>query len=276
MHSRRKEIPLARGVLGWVLVFLSWAATGESVSAHEQHKHKGTIDSVGLEERTGQTLPPGLVFLDETGKPVRFEELINLPTILTPVYYSCPDVCSLLLYHLTGTLNQLAAKPGRDYQVITFSFDDTEKPSLAMEKKRFYLNMMDPSFPEGAWRFLTGEVKSIAALAEAIGFRFKREGAVFQHPVATVILSPKGKIVRYLYGTELLPFDIKMGLLEASEGRVGPPVSRVLRFCFSYDPQGRRYVFNTLKVTGIMTLFFALSLILFLLVKGKKKKRLDR
>lgn len=269
MLSRRKKIPWANGMLGWALVFLSLGAMEEGAPAHEEHK--ATATSIGLEERTGESLPPGLVFLDETGKAVKLDELVHIPTVLTPVYYSCPDVCSLLLYHLTGALHKLAAKPGRDYQVITFSFDETEKPSLAMEKKRFYLKMMDPSFPEGAWRFLTGEPKSIAALTEAIGFRFKREGAIFQHPVATVILSPKGKIIRYLYGTELLPFDIKMGLLEASEGRVGPSVSRVLRFCFSYDPQGRRYVFNTLKVTGIVTLFFAVSLILFLLLKGKKR-----
>lgn len=274
MPSRRKKIPLAKGVLRWLLAFLSLVAMKESALAHEGHK--AAPISVGLEERTGQNLPLGLAFFDETGKVVRLEELVHLPTILTPVYYSCPDVCSLLLYHLTGTLNKLAAKPGRDYQVITLSFDETEKPSLAMEKKRFYLNMMNPPFPEEAWRFLTGDRKEIEALTEAIGFRFKREGAVFQHPVATVILSPKGKIIRYLYGTDLLPFDIKMGLLEASEGRIGPPVSRVLRFCFSYDPQGRRYVFNTLKVTGIATLFFGLSLILFLLVKGRKKRPLDR
>lgn len=267
-------IPLERGGVGWLLVFFFLVAIGEGAPTHEEHK--GAPIPVGLMERTGQHLPVGLIFLDETGKAVKLEELVHLPTILTPIYYSCPDVCSLLLYHLTGTLNKLAAKPGKDYQVITFSFDEMEKPSLAMEKKRFYLNMMDPSFPEAAWRFLTGESKSIEALTEAIGFRFKREGAVFQHPVATVILSPKGKIIRYLYGTELLPFDIKMGLLEASEGRIGPPVSRVLRFCFSYDPQGRRYVFNTLKVTGIVTIFLALSLILFLLVKGSKRKPLSR
>ena len=130
--------------------------------------------------------------------------------------------------------------------------------------------MKNPSL-KTTWRFLTGDKENIHQLTDAIGFHFKRQGQDFLHPVSLVILSPDGKITRYIYGTEFLPFDIKMALLEASEGRVGPTLSKVLRFCFSYDPKGRKYVFNTLKVTGIVTLLFALSLILFLVFKGKRK-----
>jgi protein SCO1/2 len=130
--------------------------------------------------------------------------------------------------------------------------------------------MIEKPFPEEAWRFLTGDRENIQKLTEAIGFRFKRGGKNFLHPVSLVILSSDGKVSRYMYGTEILPFDLKMALLEASEGRVGPAISKVLRFCFSYDPKGRKYVFNTLKVTGIVTLAFALSFILFLVVKGKR------
>jgi protein SCO1/2 len=108
---------------------------------------------------------------------------------------------------------------------------------------------------------------------EAVGFLFKREGKNFLHPIALIILAPDGKITRYLYGTEILPFDLKMALLEASEGRTGPTISKVLRFCFSYDPKGRKYVFNTLKITGIVTLTFAFSFILFLVWRGRRSKR---
>jgi protein SCO1/2 len=131
--------------------------------------------------------------------------------------------------------------------------------------------MIEKSFPEGAWRFLTGDQENIHKLTDAIGFHFKRQGQDFLHPVSLVILSSEGKITRYIYGTEFLPFDLKMALMEASEGRVGPTLSKVLKFCFSYDPEGRKYVFNTLKVTGIVTLLFAFGFILFLVLKGKKQ-----
>lgn len=262
-----------KGLLGGTMVFLFLLGMKGSGPVHKEHQ--APSPAVAMEEKLGQTLSLELTLFDEEGKPVSLKELIHVPTLLTPVYYSCPDVCSFLLYNLTGALNNLSADPGKEYQVITFSFDETETPALAMKKKRFYLEMMSPSFPEGAWRFLTADRQTISALTEGIGFHFKREGAVLQHPVAIVVLSSKGKIIRYLYGTDLLPFDIKMGLLEASEGRVGPPISKLLRFCFSYDPKGRKYVFNTLKVTGIVTVLFALLFVLFIFRRGKKGRGVE-
>jgi protein SCO1/2 len=236
--------------------------------AHVEHAKE--TPGVGIEEKLGQIIPLDVVFNDEGGKRISLKQVIHKPTILAPVYLGCPDVCSFLLYNLARALNQLPSEPGKEYQVLAVSFDDTEKPPLALEKKRLYLKMIEKPFPEEAWKFLTGEEENIRKLTEAIGFRFKREGKTFQHPVSLVILSSDGKITRYVYGTDVLPFDLKMALLEASEGRVGPSISKVLRFCFSYDPKGRKYVFNTLKVTGIVTLAFALSFILFLVVKGKR------
>jgi protein SCO1/2 len=238
------------------------------VEAHVEHSKE--TPGVGIEEKLGQTIPLDIVFNDENGHGVSLRQLINKPTILAPVYFGCPDVCSFLLYNLAGALNQSSSEPRKEYQVLAVSFDETEKPPLALEKKKLYLKMIEKPFPEEAWGFLTGEEENIRKLTEAIGFRFKREGKTFQHPILMVILSPGGKITRYMYGTDVLPFDLKMALLEASEGRIGPTVSKVLRFCFSYDPKGRKYVFNTLKVTGIVTLAFALSFILFLVVKGKR------
>jgi len=239
------------------------------VQAHvEQPKD---LSGIGIDEKLGQFIPLDLTFYDENGNPVSLKQLIHTPLILAPVFYRCPNVCSFLLFNLAGVINKLPSEPGKEYQVLTVSFDETEKPDLAFEKKKMYLKMIEKPFPEDAWRFLTGDKENIHKLTDAIGFHFKKQGEDFLHPVTLVILSPDGKITRYMYGTEFLPFDLKMALLEASEGRVGPTLSKVLRFCFSYDPQGRKYVFNTLKVTGIVTLLFALSLILFLVFKGKKK-----
>jgi len=229
------------------------------------------LSGIGIDEKLGQFIPLDLTFYDENGNPVSLKQLIHTPIILAPVFYRCPNVCSFLLFNLTGVINKLPSEPGKEYQVWTVSFDETEKPDLAFEKKKMYLKMIEKPFPEDAWRFLTGDKENIHKLTDAIGFHFKKQGEDFLHPVTLVILSPDGKITRYMYGTEFLPFDLKMALLEASEGRVGPTLSKVLRFCFSYDPKGRKYVFNTLKVTGIVTLLFALSLILFLVFKGKKK-----
>jgi len=230
----------------------------------------GDPSGIGMNEKLGEWIPLDLTFYDEGGNSISLKQLIHKPTILAPVYYRCPNVCSFLLFNMVGVINKMPSEPGKEYQVLAFSFDETEKPNLALEKKKIVLKMIEKTFPEDAWRFLTGNRENIQKLTDAIGFHFKRQGQDFLHPVSLVILSPEGRITRYLYGTEFLPFDIKMALLEASEGRVGPTLSKVLRFCFSYDPKGRKYVFNTLKITGMVTLLFALAFILFLVLKGKK------
>lgn len=240
------------------------------LKAHVDHpqKEKG----IGIDERLGQVVALDAVFRDEMDRPVSLRRLVQRPTLLVFVYYACPDVCSFLLYHLARTLQQLPAEPGKDYGVVSLSFDETENSELARTKKRLYFNMIERPFPDEAWKFLTGDQENIRRLTESAGFLFKREGQTFQHPVAVIVLSAEGKITRYLYGMDFLPFDLKMALFEASEGRVGPTISKVLRFCFSYDPKGRRYVFNTLKVTGSVTLTAASVFVLFLVLRGRRNR----
>jgi len=125
------------------------------------------------------------------------------------------------------------------------------------------------SFPDASWRFLTGTQDAIFQLTDAVGFKFQRQGDAFEHPASLIILSPDGKIVRYLYGLTYLPFDLKMALTEAQEGKVRPTIRRVLLFCFSYDPEGRTYVFNILKVAGILVLFLAAIFTIILVTKGR-------
>ena len=269
MKPLPRQSKKAKSIFTTLALFALILFLQSSIHAHvEQQKDQ---PGVGIDEKLGHLIPLDLKFYDEGGQEVSLRQLIHTPTILAPVYFSCPDVCSLLLYNLARVLNQLPSEPDKEYLVLAVSFDETEKPSLAYEKKKMYLKMIEKPFPPEAWRFLTGEQDNIQKLTEAIGFHFRREGKNFLHPVSLVILSSDGKITRYIYGTDLLPFDLKMALLEASQGKVGPTVSKVLRFCFSYDPKGRKYVFNTLKVTGIVTLAFALSFILFLVFKGKRR-----
>ena len=253
-----------------ILILLLVTLFSQNIAQAHVEQPKDLV-RIGINEKLGQVIPLDLTFHDENGNPVSLKQLIHTPTILAPVYLHCPNVCSLLLQNLADALNRLPAEPDKEYRVLSVSFDEREKPSFALERKKVYLQMIEKPFPQDAWRFLTGDKENIDKLMDSIGFHFKRVGGDFQHPVALIIVTPDGKITRYLYGSDLLPFDIKIALLEASQGRIGPTISKVVRFCFAYDPKGKKLVFNTLKVTGIVTLLFALSFIVFLLFKGKKQ-----
>ena len=242
-----------------------------TLNAHVDHEQPKDLPGVGIDQKVGQYVPLDLTFADEKGQTVNLRQLIHRPTILALVYLHCPNVCSLLLQNLADALDKLSAEPGKEYGVLSVSFDETEKPGLALQKKNTYLRMIQRPFPEDAWRFLTGEKENIRKLTDGIGFHFKRVGEDFDHPVTLIILAPDGKIIRYMAGVDPLPFDLKMALVEASQGKIGPAITKVVRFCFSYDPKANKLVFNTLKVTGTVTLIFALSFVMFLLFKGKKQ-----
>jgi protein SCO1/2 len=254
-----------------LVVFLGVIFSHGALNAHVEHEQPKDLSRIGIDQKLGQYAPLDLTFADENGRTVSLRQLIHRPTILALVYLHCPNVCSLLLQNLAEALNKLPAEPGKEYTVLSISFDETEKPDLALQKKKTYLEMIQKPFPEDAWRFLTGDKENIQKMTDAVGFHFKRVGEDFEHPVSLIILGPDGKISRYMYGTDILPFDLKMALLEASQGKIGPAISKVVRFCFSYDPKANKLVFNTLKVTGIVTLLLALSFIVFLLFKGKKQ-----
>jgi protein SCO1/2 len=242
-----------------------------TLNAHVEHEQPQNLSGIGMDEKLGQLIPLDLTFHDENGSAVSLRQLIHTVTILAPVYLHCPNVCSLLLQNLADVLNRLPAEPDEEYRVISISFDETEKPDLALQKKKTYLKMIQKPFPEDAWRFLTGDKENIRKLTDAIGFHFKRVGEDFEHPVALIILAPDGKIVRYMYGADPLPFDLKVALVEASQGRIGPTIAKVVRFCFSYDPKANKLVFNMLRVTGTVTLLLALLFVAFLLFKGRKQ-----
>ena len=241
-----------------------------STQAHvDQPKDRSAI---GLDLKLGQYVPLDLTFKDETGQTVRLRQLIRETTILAPVYLHCPNVCSLLLQNLADVLNKLPAEPGKDYTVLAISFDETETPALALQKKKIYLQMIHRPFPSDAWRFLTGDKENIHKLTDTVGFHFKRVGEDFEHPVTLIILAPDGKIIRYMYGADPLPFDLKLALVEASQGKIGPAIAKVVRFCFSYDPKANKLAFNMLKVTGTVTILFALIFVAFLFIKGRNQR----
>ena len=240
------------------------------VMAHETTADKAVI---ALDEKLGAVIPADISLRDENGKPVNLKDFIDRPTIIAPVYLHCSHECPLLLTGLASTLGKLElVQPGRDYRVITLSFDEREDPAIAREKKPNYITAIRKPFPENEWKFLTGDNANIRKFTDAVGFTFQRDGEDFSHPIALIVLAPGGKVVRYLEGVTFLPFQVTMAITEAAQGKVGTPTGRVLSYCFSYDPLKKSYAFNILKVVGTVMIVTVVSFFIFLMVTSKKKR----
>ncbi|MFA6542449.1 MAG: SCO family protein [Bacteroidota bacterium] len=252
-----------------IMAVLSFAA----VTAHANDSTTAKKIEIGIDEKIGQQVPLNLEFYDEKGNPVELKDLIKKPTILNFVYYRCPGICSPILTELTSIVNHIDMEIGKDFQIVTVSFDEREKPELAAAKRESYMSLLNKQIPEDSWKFLTGDSATIHTLTDAAGFMFKRQGNDFIHSGALIVISPQGKIARYLYGTQYLPFDVKMALTEASEGRTGPTITKILAYCYSYNPEGRKYIFNVTRVAGTVILLFAAVLVVYITVKPKKAKK---
>ncbi len=230
-------------------------------------------EEVGIEEHLGDIIPLDLTFTDSSGTTLKLGDIISKPTVLTLVYFHCPTVCKPLLGAVVDGLDRIDNIPGKDYQAITISFNEKEDTEHAKTVKDSFIKRFNKPFPETAWHFMIGDAASIRKITAAVGFKYKRDGEDFIHPTTMILLSPKGKITRYFNGMSYPPFDLKMGLLEASEGRTGPTINKLLLFCFRYDPEGKRYVFDILKVTGTITIFFGLIFVAWLVISTRKKRK---
>lgn len=226
---------------------------------------------VGIVEKLGEKIPLDLVFTNSEGKKVQLAQLITKPTILMFVYYHCPGICSPLLTSVSETVDKLDLIPGKDYQLITISFDHLETYDKAKKWKNNHLKGLEREIDPNGWEFLVGDSVSVYKLTDAIGFYFKPDSSgEFLHGAAVYAISNDGKISRYLFGTEFSPFDFKMAILDAESGLVLPTVNRILKFCYFYDPQGKKYMFNVTRIVGTLMLF-SLAIFLFTLLKKKKK-----
>ncbi len=224
----------------------------------------------GIVEKLGENLPLDVELYDEQGYLVPLGKLITKPTILTFVYYRCPGICSPLLTEVSVIVEKMNLEVGRDYQVLSISFDHTETPELAAEKRENYLASIERPIDPNGWRFLTGDSAAIAVLTDAAGFYFKREHDTFVHAGALIVVSPEGKITRYINGIRYLPFDVQMAVMEAAEGKVGPTIAKFLSFCYSYNPESRTYALNITRISALVVLVLV---ILFVVVVGVKPKQ---
>jgi protein SCO1/2 len=231
-----------------------------------------TPQEVGVDEKLGATIPLDLVLKAEDGQPVTLRSLIDKPTILTLNYFRCAGICTPQLSGVAEVLNRTQAEPGKDFQVLTVSFDERDEPEIAAQKRTNYLGEITRPFPPAAWRFLTGPAATTKALADAVGFKFKRVGDDFVHAGAIIFISPKGKVTRYMYGTTYVPADLQMAAQEAARGEAQPTINKFLKFCFSYDPAGRKYVLNTTTIGATVIILAALVFVATLVRRGRKTK----
>ena len=254
-----------KNALALVAVFLLGTANGIADTDAPQQRQLGIV------EKLGNYIPLDLEFYDENGHIVTLRETIDKPTIVTFVYYRCPGICSPLLTELADMVDKVDLELGKDYQILTLSFDHREKPDLAAEKKDNYISAVDKPIDPNGWHFFTGDSANIAAFTDAAGFYFVPDSQDFVHAGALIFVAIDGKVTRYVNGIKYLPFTIKMAVIETGEGKVGPTIAQFLRFCFSYDRDSNKYALNLMRVAAVSVLAFAIGFVLFLTLKPKKK-----
>jgi protein SCO1/2 len=238
------------------------------------------LKSVGIDQKLNSQLPFDAVFTDETGvaRPLR-DYFRGRPVVLALVYYECPMLCTMTLNGLLRTLRPMTLDVGRQFDVIAVSFDPNDTPQLA-EKKRFeYLERYNRPGSEAGWKFLTGDATNIQRLTEAVGFRFSKDPETGQwaHAAGIQVITPDGRIARYFYGVEYSSRDLRLALVEASQGKIGTAVDQVLLFCFHYDPTTGKYgllIMNLLRMGAALTVL-ALLTFWFMNRRGRRGKYHD-
>lgn len=246
---------------------------GTTASSQPVYDDQTNNTEIGIDEHLDTYLPKDIYLIDENNQRVCLTDIIDKPTIINWVYFRCPGICSPLMEGLSKVMDASDLVPGVDYQVLTISFDPSETIDLGVRKKTNYLNLVNKkdAISKG-WHFFVSDSASILKGTNATGFKYKRTGNDFVHAASVTVVSPKGKITRYLNGIYFLPFDFKMAIIESSKGMSAPTINKIMQYCFSYDPVGKAYVLNVTKITGTLILFLAFLFFLVLIFKPKRKK----
>ena len=232
------------------------------------------LKDVGIQQNLNQQIPPNLEFRDESGKSVRLSDYFGKkPMILNLVYYNCPMLCSEVLSGLETALKPLKFDVGKEFDILTISFDPRETPEIAAKKKAEYLKRYGRAGASDGWHFLTGPKDSIDAITKAAGFQYEYDPKTgqFAHTTAIMILTPAGKISQYYYGVEFAPKDLRLGLVQASNEKIGNVVDEVLLYCYHYDPQAGKYsatIFRIMRLAAAATMLAVGTLMVVLLRRG--------
>lgn len=257
-----------------VLAFVALLAAAP-LAAQER---PSALRDVGFDQRLDQKVPGDIALRDEAGRTVRLSDYYGRkPLVVALVYYECPMLCTMTLNGLVSAMNAIAFDAGREYEVVTVSFEPRETPELAAAKKAAYLKRYPRKDAEAGWHFLTGDPADLTRLTQALGFRYAwdEERRQYAHPSGIVVLTPDGRIARYLFGIEYAPKDLRFALVEASEGRVGGLVDQAVLYCYQYDPMTGKYgaaVMRILRAGALLTLA-ALGSFIFVMWRRERASR---
>ena len=240
----------------------------------------GALKDVGIDQRLNQQVPLNLQFHDEFGRTLPLSTYFqgNQPVLLALVYYRCPMLCTQILNGMIGSLKAVSLEPGKDFEVVSVSFDPKDTPELAAAKKQTYLRRFARTGSANGFHFLTGDEANIKALTDAVGFHYRYDPATdqFAHASGIMILTPQGKLSRYFYGVEYAPIDIRLGLVEASHNKIGSLTDEALLFCYHYDPATGKYgavAVDFLRIAGLVFLVFAGG---WMVMAWRRDLRMDR
>ena len=257
-----------------VLILLFFAA---SAAAQSQQPQLPILRDVGIDQKLGVQVPADLSFRDETGRDVKLGDYFGKrPMILALVYYKCPGLCTMVLNDITRAMNSMRATCGKQFDILTISFDPHETPDLALEKKQQYLRAYQRASAKDGWHFLTGDAPAINRLTQTVGFRYAWDEKYKQyaHASGIIVLTPEGKTARYFYGIDYAPTDLELAIAEAGQGRTASVTDKVLLYCFHYDPSTGKYslmVTRIVQAGGVITVLVVVGMILLLSRAGPKK-----
>jgi protein SCO1/2 len=231
------------------------------------------LQDVRIEQKLDQQLPLDLVFHDETGQEVKLGQYFgHKPVVLALVYYNCPMLCTQVLNGMVTSFRVLPFQIGKEFDVVTVSFDPRETSALAAAKKKVYIDYLPENMRANAttgWHFLTGDAANIEKLTAAVGFHYRYDEATkqFAHASAIMLTTPQGKLSRYYYGIDYSARDLRLGLIESSQNKIGSPVDQLLLYCYHYDPATGKYgaaVMRIMRVAGVITVLGILAMLFFL------------
>ena len=237
------------------------------------------LREIGFDQNLDTHVPLDTVFRDESGRSVRLGDYFGArPVVMVFAYYDCPMLCTMVINGLASALDVLSLEPGKDFEIVTVSFDPRDTPATAAAKKAAYIARYKRPGAAASWHFLTGEQPSIDRLTKAAGFRYvwDKETTQFAHPTGVIVLTPDGRLSRYLFGIEYGPRDLRYAIVDASNGKVGSAVDALLLYCYHYDPMTGRYGVAIMRVIRIAAAATVLALGAFIVVMVRSEKRRAR
>jgi len=270
-------------------VTTAWAQPGQLAPAQQSNLRDpnskpaplpSALQGVSITQELNQQIPLNIVFRDEFGRSAPLSTYFtgNKPVLMALVYYTCPMLCNLILEGVASTLRAVSLDPGKDFEVVAVSFDPRDTPETASAKRAMILERYHRPDTANGWHFLTGDEASIRALTSAVGFRYKFDAKTgqFAHASGIMILTPGGKLSRYFYGVEYSPRDVRLGLVDASQEKIGNPVDQILLFCYHYDPATGKYGAVAMNIVRFGGATFVLICSTFLLVAWRRDKSRNR